>query len=456
MAMAYEPLTIIAPGEGPRSPGLSYQDLLDRDTRSVPEVLRWQSARELPIVKVPISYYTSQEFHDLEVERLWKKVWQFACREDDIAEAGDHCVYDIAGTSILIVRGHDMEIRAFFNTCLHRGRALKDFSGHSAELRCPFHGWTWNLNGKLREIPCGWDFPHVKREAYSLPELKVGAWGGFVFVNMDPDCEPFDQFIGDLPKHFTRWPLSRRYKEAHVAKVMPCNWKANQEAFMEAYHVIGTHPQLLPGIGDCNTQYDAWENFSRAMTPNMTPSPHLEEGASEQEQLNSMLSASLEGEPPMRVPEGMTARAFLGQVTRMQLQAAVPSVGELTDAELSDSFYYSLFPNFHPWGAYNRIVYRFRPYENRADRAIMEVLYLTPYSGRKPTDADVHWLDIDEPWTNAEELGSLANVFAQDSFNLGRVQDGLRGARHSHVTFANYQETKIRHFHTLLQRYLEA
>ena len=455
--MTMEPLTPVEAGVGPRSPGLSYQDLLDADTRPVPDVLRMQAACELPAVRVPIERYTSQAFHDLEVEKIWKKVWQFACREDDIPNPGDHEVYDVADVSILLVRGQDRRVRAFYNTCLHRGRALKDQCGHSETLRCPFHGWTWNLDGSLKEIPCRWDFPHVQREEYALEEVKVGTWGGFVFINMDSECEPLENFLGELPQHFTRWPLEKRFKEAHISKVMPCNWKANQEAFMEAYHVVATHPQLLPGIGDANTQYDAWGTFSRAMTPNMTPSPHLlDEEVSEQAQLNSMLSASLDGEPPMRVPKGMSARAFLGQLTRMQLQSAVPSVGQLSDAELADSFYYSVFPNFHPWGAYNRIVYRFRPWENRADRAVMDVLYLSPYRGRKPADAKVHWLDIDEPWTNATELGSLANVFAQDSFNLGRVQDGLRSAHHTHVTFANYQETKIRHFHALLEKYINA
>ncbi len=455
--MAIEPLIEIPAGEGPRSSGLSYQDLLDLETRPVPETLREQSAREIPVVKVPIDRYTSREFHDLEVEKVWKKVWQFACREEDIPEAGDHTVYDIADMSILCVRGPDMQIRAFHNVCLHRGRALKDFDGRSDELRCPFHGWSWNLDGSLKEIPCRWDFPHVEKDEYELPQVKVGTWGGFVFINMDPHCEPLSNFLGDLPNHFERWPLEKRYKEAHVAKLMRCNWKANQEAFMEAYHVVGTHPQMLAGIGDANTQYDAWDTFSRAMTPNMTPSPHLTWEPTQQDQINSMMSASLDSPPMFNVPEDMTARQMLGQMTRMQLQNTVPSVQSLTDSELSDSFYYSLFPNFHPWAAYNRIVYRFRPYGNEPDKAIMEVIYLSPYQGTRPSPAKVHWLDFDEPWSNAsKEFGSLSKVFAQDSYNLPKVQKGLAAANHSHVTFANYQETKIRHFHSLLEKHINA
>jgi phenylpropionate dioxygenase-like ring-hydroxylating dioxygenase large terminal subunit len=454
--MAVDPLLPQEPGQGARSEGISYQKLLDADTRPVPEVLRLESARELPVVRVPIERYVSQEFHDLEVEKVWKKVWQFACREEEIPEPGDHARYEIAQRSVLVVRGADRKIRAFHNVCLHRGRELKERDGNSPDIRCPFHGWTWNLDGSLSEVPCRWDFPHVEREQYALPELRTGTWGGFVFVNFDPECQSFESFIGDLPNHFERWPLENRYKEAHVAHLMRCNWKVVQEAFMEAYHVIATHPQILPGIGDANSQYDAWDNFSRAITPNMTPSPHLDWQPSEQDQLDAMLTTSIDAEAMIRVPEDMTARQILAQMARMQLQGSVPSVGDLTDAELGDSFYYTLFPNFHPWGAYNRIVYRFRPYENDAQLSVMEVLYLSPFRGRRPEPAKVHWLDYDEPWTNAPELGPLAKVFAQDTYNLPKVQRGLRSAEHTHVTLGNYQETKLRHFHTLLEKYINA
>ena len=269
--MAIDPLTTLEPGHGPRSSGISYQELLDTDTRPVPEVLRLQSARDLSAVRVPIERYVSQEFHALEVEKVWKKVWQFACREEEIPEPGDRVRYEIAERSVLVVRGADQQIRAFHNVCLHRGRQLVERDGSSADIRCPFHGWTWDLDGSLKHVPCRWDFPHVEREQYGLPELSADSWGGFVFVNFDPDCEPLESYLGELPSHFERWPLEKRYKEAHVAHLMACNWKVTQEAFMEAYHVVATHPQILPGIGDSNSQYDAWDNFSRAITANMTP-----------------------------------------------------------------------------------------------------------------------------------------------------------------------------------------
>jgi hypothetical protein len=123
---------------------------------------------------------------------------------------------------------------------------------------------------------------------------------------------------------------------------------------------------------------------------------------------------------------------------------------------MADSFYYTLFPNFHPWGAYNRIVYRFRPYQDEHERCVMECLYLAPWpeGEERPPPAPVTFLDQTQDWTEAEELGFLARVFNQDTFNLPKVQIGLRTMKKPGVTFAIYQETKIRHFHSLLDEWL--
>ncbi len=148
----------VPPG-GPRSSGIGYQELLDRDSREVPEVLRRQSARELPVVRVPIERYVSPEFHALEVDKVWRRVWQMACREEEIPEVGDRVVYDIADHSVVVVRSAPGEVRAFHNVCLHRGRQIVEHDGRGERLRCPFHGWAWNLDGSLAQVPCRWDFP---------------------------------------------------------------------------------------------------------------------------------------------------------------------------------------------------------------------------------------------------------------------------------------------------------
>lgn len=441
------------------SPGLSYQQLLDTDSKPVPEVLRWQSRVYLGDQDYPVTQYTSREYHELEKEKLWAKVWQMACREEEIPEVGDTAIYDICNWSILIVRSAPDTIKAYYNACLHRGRQLREFPGWTAELRCPFHGYCWNLDGSLKHVPGGWDFPHVYERAdeFGLPEVQVGTWGGFVFVNMDHDCEPLESFVGGLTEQFARWPLQQRYKQAHVAKVLACNWKVAQEAFMEAYHVVATHPQLLAGIGDANSQYDVSGNFSRAITPNGTPSPHLKWEPTQQEMFDAMSDRRLDEPPLVELPEGVSARVMAGIGGREMLRPQLgDAADELCDAELADSFYYTLFPNFHPWGAYNRIVYRFRPYKDEHERSVMECLYLAPWpqGEERPPPAQVTFLTEDDDWTKAEELGFLARVFNQDTFNLPKVQIGLRTMRKPGVTLGLYQEAKIRHFHTLLDEWL--
>jgi len=438
-----------------RSPGVSYQELLDTDTHEVPSQLRWFSPEYFGSYDLPVERYVSRAFHELEKERLWKRTWQMACREEDIPNVGDSLVYDITDLSFLVVHAAEGEIKAYWNACLHRGRQLKETDGSVHELRCPFHGFAWNLDGSLKQVPSEWDFPHVTPAEFHLPEVHVATWGGFVFINpTEGEVEPLETFLEGLDDQFARWPLEQRAKVAHAAKKIRCNWKVAQEAFMEAFHVVATHPQILAGIGDANSQYDIGKNFSRAITPNGTPSPYLSWSPSEQEMLDSMTDRRLDEDPIVVVPEGMTARQVAAMGGREMWRPAVGDfVDQMCDAEFVDSFYYTVFPNFHPWGAFNRIMYRFRPNGDDHETSIMECMFLAPYDASKPKPpaVPIHWLDFDDPWTDATELGLLARVFSQDVFNLPKVQRGLKTMRKPGVTLANYQESKLRHSHSLLE-----
>lgn len=443
-----------------RSPGVNYQQLLDTDTHTVPDVLRWTNWSFIDDADVPVARYTTREFHELEKEKVWRRVWQMACREEDIPNVGDTCVYDICDMSILVVRSAAETIQAYWNVCLHRGRLLREFDGNATELRCPFHGFCWNLNGSLKHVPCEWDFPHIedRQDEFQLPEVKVGTWGGFVFINMDPNCDSLESFLGGLPWQFEGWDLEKRAKTVHVAKIFPTNWKVVQEAFSEAFHVVATHPQLLAAIGDANTEY-TWEgNFSRAITPNGTPSPHLNWVPTQQEMFDAMSDRRLDEDPFVVIPEGKTARQMAAEGGRELWRPVVGDrVDRMCDAEFNDSMYYTLFPNLHPWGAFNRICYRFRPYGDRHDMSIMECMYLTPYNEEegKPAAVPIHWLTQEQDWTEAPELGTLARVFNQDSFNLPKVQRGLNSMQKPGITLGNYQESKVRHIHWLLSQWIE-
>jgi hypothetical protein len=127
----------------------------------------------------------------------------------------------------------------------------------------------------------------------------------------------------------------------------------------------------------------------------------------------------------------------------------------MSDAEMMDSIDYTLFPNFHPWGAFNRIVYRFRPNGDDHRSSIMEVLFLSPFTGERPPPAPVHFLGPDDAWVEAPELGMLAKVFEQDVFNMAKVQLGLETTFKPGITLGNYQESKVRWLHQLLGEWVE-
>ncbi|MEM7217621.1 MAG: aromatic ring-hydroxylating dioxygenase subunit alpha [Pseudomonadota bacterium] len=449
MAEAYKDLD---PGSMRRSPGLTYQELLDTDSHAVPDVLRLQAPKDMGLNAFSVERYTSADYHQKEVERLWRRVWQFACREEDILEPGDHYRYDIAHMSFLVVRTETGEIKCYPNACLHRGRMLKEFDGNATELRCPFHGFCWKLDGSLKDVPGRWDFPQIKDDEFSLPEIPVALWAGFIFINPDQNCAPFDDFVRDLAPQFERWNLGGLYKSAHVAKVMPCNWKIAQEAFCEAYHVNATHPQILRSLGDTNSQVDIWDNCARVITPSATHSPLLDYDVDDATVLRTMMDLDHDAEVPA-VPEGMNVRAFMANISRENLRPiAGTRVDEYCDAELIDSLDYTLFPNFHPWGAFNGIVYRFRPNGSDHRSAIMECILLAPFEGERPAPAEIRWLEEDEGWSSA--LGYLGKVFDQDAFNMPKVQWGLETTYADGVLMSGYQEAKVRWLHHKLTEWV--
>jgi phenylpropionate dioxygenase-like ring-hydroxylating dioxygenase large terminal subunit len=438
-----------------RSPGITYQQLLDTDSHDVPAVLRLESAAPRELGDVSIDRYVSREFHEREMARLWSRVWQFACREEHIPNPGDYLKYDIGRDSYIVIRTPSGAIKCFVNACLHRGRQLKQYDGNCSEIRCAYHGFAWETDGRLKEIPARWDFPQVADADFALPEAQVDTWAGFVFINPDPDAPALADHLGELPQHFERWNLADRYVQGHIVKVIRANWKIAQEAFCEAFHVNATHPQTLPYLGDTNSQVDVWDTFARVITPGGTPSPLLDWEPNEEDILRHMLDVRVDMDLPWSV-EGTTARLSAADSARERWR---PVVGDLvdqwSDAEFIDNLDYTLFPNFHPWGAFNRIVYRFRPNGDDHRTSIMEVFLMAPFAGERPPPAQPLHLSADQPWTDAEPLGMLGKVFEQDTFNMERVQLGLETTRKPGVTLAGYQEAKVRWLNATLDQWLE-
>jgi len=441
-----------------------YADYLAQDSRPVPQCLQPAPDARASLGTAPLaaSRYTSKEFFELECERLWPRVWQMACREEELTAPGSFVVYDIVDRSFIVMRGPDGALRAFHNSCPHRGRQLLTGQGHVERVRCGFHGFTWSTDGVLQSLPCRWDFGHVPEQKWQLPQVRVETWGGFVFLNMDPAAPPLADYLGVLPAHFERWRLEDCWKAAHVAKVIDCNWKVAQEAFIESYHVIATHPQILGVIADANSQYDLYgEHVNRNIAAFGAPSPHLgEQGVPAPRIVEQMLAMWGKGGAPSPADDGVrNARAVLGDLNRRAFARAFAGDFEAaSDAELLDAIVYNVFPNFSPWGGFApNIVYRWRPNGRDVDSCIMEVMLLKrlPRGGARPAPVPVHWLSPAEPWAAADELPILGAVIDQDMQNMPLVQRGLRASGSGEVQLGAYQESRIRHFHHTLDRYLQ-
>lgn len=456
------------PGGVNRSAGISWPELMDTDARPVPQFLATESYTYRGSAPIAASRYTSDEFARLECEKMWPNVWQFAAREEDMPAAGDYIVYENAGRSYIVSRQRDGSVRAFHNVCLHRGRKLRTQDGTADHFQCPFHGFDWDIDGSSRNIPCRWDFGHLDPEKLRLPEAQVGRWGGYIFIRENAGGPSLEEFLAPLPEHFKRWRHEECSTVIWVAKVVPANWKVTMEAFMEAWHTLVTHPQLLPFTGDENSAYWTWgDNVNVNLVPFGVVSPHVNATGKPQQwivdefiKFNGRSAENYDSGSDafaVKVPEGITARRALGQAMRENYTRLTGhDHAHATDAELLDGLVYNVFPNFAPWGGYMpNIVYRFRPWQD-VDHCLMEVRILMRSAPGKPLPRSVpmKFLTDAQPWTAAPELGVLGAVFEQDMSNLPYVQQGLKVSKTGEVNLGDYQEIRIRQFHQTLDKYL--
>ncbi|MDR2857034.1 MAG: aromatic ring-hydroxylating dioxygenase subunit alpha [Novosphingobium sp.] len=452
-----------------RCPGPRWEDILAADDVQPPAFVAEDRYRYLGSEPIDAARYYSPEFFGREIEKMWPNVWQFAARDEDMPEPGDYVTYENAGRSFLIVRQEDGTVRAFHNVCLHRGRKLKADSGSASRFICPFHGFTWNTDGSLRDIPCRWDFAHLTDEKMQLPQAAVATWGGYIFVRDNPEGPSLEEYLDPLPEFFKRWKHEDCVTVAWVGKVVKANWKITMEAFMESYHAYVTHPQLMPFTGDANAAYHVLgEHVNVNYTPFGVISPHIKRAELPEQwivdEFRKYNGRSADNYDPdkdnanVRVPEGKTARQALGEAMRTtSAQMFGGDYSRISESELLDALVYNVFPNFAPWGGFMpNVVYRWRPWPDQ-DHCLMEVRVIArvPEGQPRPAGVPLHMLGESERWADAPELGVLGGVVDQDMENMELTHEGLKASKNQRVELGDYQETRIRHFHQALDRYLQ-
>lgn len=190
---------------------------------------------------LPAWCYTSAEFHDREVKEIFRKCWNFVGRTDEIPSPGDYFTADLAGESIIVVRDRGGMVRAFSNTCRHRGTKLAEGSGNCRLFSCPYHSWAFSLNGELVGTPgmegvCGFD-----RADFGLLSVRLETWGGFMFVNLDPGANGLKDYLGNAVEVFSSYGFEDMVVVRKTEYDLACNWKIYIENAMEDYHTATVH-----------------------------------------------------------------------------------------------------------------------------------------------------------------------------------------------------------------------
>lgn len=443
-----------------RGPGRSWDELAHEDTNGVPDYLLTAHELDLGDEPLDVSRYVSRAFFDLEMTHMWPRVWQFAAREEELPEPGDSVVYDLGDKSFLLVRQQDGAIRAFYNACLHRGRKLRLVDGKVSDLRCPYHAFTWNMDGSLKNIPCRWDFRHLEGRNMDLPEVQVGIWGGYVFIKEEAGGISLEDYLAPLPDHFRDWGPEQCYTVKWGGKVIKANWKVCMEAFMEAFHVIATHPQILPFTADTNSKYSLFgDHTNLTITPFGVTSTHVPPADREEQWVIDQF-LKYNGrvvEPGMQVvvEDGQTARQAMGRFNRQRFGTMIGrDISHVSDAEVQDAFTYNVFPNFSPWGGYGpAVVYRWRPWPDE-NHTLMEVrLIQRAKPGETPPPCpEMTLVPEDQDWEPL--FGQLGAVLNQDMANIPYVHSGMKALRDGRVELAHYQESRIRHWHRTIDKYV--
>ena len=190
---------------------------------------------------MPAFTYTSPEFYQREVNRIWHKIWNFIGSADQIANNGDYFTLSFTGVPVIVLRDQDGQIRAFANTCRHRGSELLEGRGNCKLIVCPYHSWSYELNGKLRGAPDMDKTAAFNKSDYALTPIAVDTWGNFLFINFDPHPEPLEKQLGNLPEKLGPYKLESMALARRKTYELDCNWKLFVENAKESYHIATVH-----------------------------------------------------------------------------------------------------------------------------------------------------------------------------------------------------------------------
>ena len=251
-------------------------------------------------------YFVSPEIFAREHKTIFSAQWVCVGHQSQLARAGDYFVAAVAGESLIVARSQEDAIHGFYNVCRHRGtRLCEDAHGHSAAIRCPYHAWTYALDGRLIGAPHMEAAPGFERAEHSLHPVRLALWEGFIFINLARDSPPLATVFAPLLAKFSHWNLPRLRSARRIEYDVSANWKLIFENYSECYHCPGVHPMLSK----------------------VSPSDSAENDLCEGPFLGGF----------MAITQG-------GSLTMSGEACALP-VGDMREEDHARVFYYSIFPN---------------------------------------------------------------------------------------------------------------
>lgn len=411
--------------------------------------------------------YIDADYLRREWERVWRRVWNTGGVSYQMPDPGDYLMTELGPESIIMVRQEDGGIRAFHNSCPHRGTRITEApEGHAKKFQCPYHGWQFNTAGLVIAVPDEEDFPQGSPcGTRSLKEVRCEEMFGLVWYNLDQEAPSLSEFLGEtLVRELQSHRIEEMVRVLDMTVEAACNWKIITDNFNEAYHVKVLHPELVPYIAadheDC--QFDLLPGgHNRGWFPSFMPSAEY--------------STDVIGEPliSMAAAWGVDSNEYVGRDSwkkiRTDIQAEKRRRGtargylhyeHLADYQLTDYVIYNLFPNnvitVGPDGVQ---LLRPRPHATDPAKCLFDHWWLVnKVAGQDTTPSPAGGPDL--PVEDAEHelvvygektLGTTAD---QDLSVASAQQKGLSSAGFQGY-YLPHQERRLQHFHEVLNDYME-
>ncbi len=359
---------------------------------------------------LPSVFYYDRDHHERELKQIWFRQWLLVGRSDGLAAVGDYQVVEVGDQSVIITRAGHHRLRAFHNTCRHRGSVLCQQSrGHfrAGRIVCPYHAWTYSLEGELTATPWRLEGGGFEPARYPLYDVAVGEWAGFIFINLDEKAAPFDdRTLADTPALLANWNLGETVTVHTMTLDLECNWKTFWDNFNECLHCPAVHPELCRIV------------------------PQFREGLATGNVVRS------DGDTSSPLIEGAVTWSVGGTTD-------LPWFDRLTEREQRAGATFGVFP---PSGYvvahvdYARVVHML---PTAPERTRLEVSWLVPTG------------TVEHPGFSVGELIELAETVVREDGRASEInQKGLRSSRHKTGVLVP-QEIFVREFHDWVREQLD-